>query len=74
MNTKQARVSLTACSQNAVSALLLRSITGGFLLSYTSLTSLDDTLTVRDTVTGAARTYDSAGNFCGSVHSNAFAN
>ena len=56
-----------------VKMLDFRSITGSFLFFYTGLTSLDYTLTVTDTVTGAVRTYESPGNFCGSVASDDFA-
>ena len=44
-----------------------RAITGKFLLFYTGLTGLDYTLTVTDSVTGAVRTYESPGDFCGSA-------
>ncbi len=57
-----------------VKMLDFRSITGSFLFFYTGLTSLDYTLTVTDTVTGAVRTYESPGDFCGGVASDAFTN
>jgi hypothetical protein len=44
-----------------------RAITGDFVLSHTSLTSLDYTLTVTDEVTGQVRTFESPGNYCGEV-------
>jgi photosystem II stability/assembly factor-like uncharacterized protein len=47
-------------------------ITGNFWVFYTGLTSLDYTLTVTDTETGAVRTYDSAGDYCGNAASDAF--
>ena len=50
-----------------VKMLDFRSITGTFLLFHAGLTSLDYTLTVTDTVTGAVRTYGSPGDFCGHV-------
>ena len=50
-----------------VKMLDFRSITGSFLLFYTGLTSLDYTLTVTDTVSGAVRTYESPGDYCGVV-------
>ena len=48
-----------------VKMLDFRSITGNFLLFFTGLTSLDYTLTVTDTVTGAVRRYESPGDYCG---------
>jgi hypothetical protein len=49
-----------------------RRLTGKFWIFYTGLTSLDYTLTVRDSVTGATRTYESPGNYCGSAHADDF--
>jgi photosystem II stability/assembly factor-like uncharacterized protein len=42
-----------------------RSVSGHFWFFYSGLTGLDYTLTLRDTETGAVRTYDSPGTFCG---------
>jgi hypothetical protein len=42
-----------------------RGITGGFLLFYAGLTSLDYTLTVTDSVTGSIRVFENSGDFCG---------
>jgi photosystem II stability/assembly factor-like uncharacterized protein len=50
-----------------------RSFTGKFWFFHTGLTSLDYTLTVTDSVTGAVRTYESATSFCGAADTNAFA-
>jgi hypothetical protein len=55
-----------------VKMLDFRSINGTFIVFYTGLTSADYTLTVTDTVSGATRTYDSAGDYCGSVVSETF--
>ncbi len=52
-----------------VKLLDFRSITGSFLFFYTGLTSLDYTLTVTDTVTGAVQTFESPGDYCGAVES-----
>ncbi len=49
-----------------------RSFTGKFWFFHTSLTSLDYTLTVTDSVTGAVRTYESATPFCGAADTHAF--
>jgi photosystem II stability/assembly factor-like uncharacterized protein len=49
-----------------------RAIAGKFWFFYTGLTSLDYTLTVTDTVTGAVRTYLSATAFCGGADTQAF--
>ncbi len=45
---------------------------GKFWLFYAGLTGLDYTLTVRDIVTGAVRTHESPGDFCGAVRVDAF--
>ena len=42
-----------------------RAVSGRFWLFYTGLTSLDYTISLRDTVTGTVRTYQSPGDFCG---------
>jgi photosystem II stability/assembly factor-like uncharacterized protein len=49
-----------------------RAIEGNFWFFYTGLTSLDYTLTVRDSVTGAVRTYVSTTPFCGGADTHAF--
>ena len=49
-------------------------ITGDFWFFHTGLTSLDYTLTVTDSVTGAVRTYEGAGDFCGAADVRAFPN
>jgi hypothetical protein len=51
-----------------------RPIHDTFLLFHAGLTSFDYTLTVTDTVSGAARTDDGQGDLCGSVESDTFAN
>ncbi len=50
-----------------------RAITGKFWFFYTGLTGFDYTLTVTDSKTGAVRTYESPGNFCGGAAADAFA-
>jgi photosystem II stability/assembly factor-like uncharacterized protein len=57
-----------------VKLLDFRSLMGSFLVFHAGLTGFDYTLTVTDHETGAVRTYDGQGDFCGSVHSEAFAN
>ena len=52
-----------------VKMLDFRSTSGNFLFFYTGLTSLDYTLTVTDTWTGAARTFQGPANYCGAVES-----
>jgi photosystem II stability/assembly factor-like uncharacterized protein len=52
-----------------VKMLDFRSITGSFLLFHAGLTGFDYTLTVTDQQTGAVRTYQSSGEFCGAVES-----
>ena len=52
-----------------VKMLDFRWTTGNFLFFYTGLTHLDYTLTVTDTWTGAARTFQGPGNYCGAVES-----
>jgi hypothetical protein len=42
-------------------------VSGNFWLFYTGLTSLDYTLTVTDTVTGAVQTFESPGDYCGNA-------
>jgi photosystem II stability/assembly factor-like uncharacterized protein len=49
-----------------------RAIAGKFWFFYASLTSLDYTLTVTDSVTGAVRIYESATQFCGGADVRAF--
>jgi photosystem II stability/assembly factor-like uncharacterized protein len=49
-----------------------RAITGKFWFFYTGLTGLDYTLTVTDSKTGAVRTYESPGPFCGGADTSAF--
>jgi hypothetical protein len=49
-----------------------RSFTGNFWFFHTGLTSLDYTLTVVDSGTGAVRTYDRADAFCGAADIHAF--
>ncbi len=49
-----------------------RSFTGKFWFFHTGLTSLDYTLTVTDSETGAVRTYESPGPFCGGADTSAF--
>ncbi len=51
-----------------------RSFAGEFWFFQTGLTSLDYTLTVTDSETGAVNTYDSAGPFCGAADTHAFTN
>jgi photosystem II stability/assembly factor-like uncharacterized protein len=55
-----------------VKMLDFRPINGQFLVFYTGLTSVDYTLTVTDSVTGATRTYESPGDYCGGVASDKF--
>ena len=50
-----------------------RAITGKFWVFHTGLTGFDYTLTVTDSVTGAVRTYQSPGSFCGAADTEAFA-
>lgn len=57
-----------------VKMLDFRWLNGTFLLFHAGLTGFDYTLTVRDGATGAERTYSGAGNYCGSVESDTFAN
>jgi photosystem II stability/assembly factor-like uncharacterized protein len=49
-----------------------RSFAGEFWFFHSSLTNLDYTLTVRDSVTGAVRTYESGSPFCGTADTHAF--
>lgn len=49
-------------------------VSGDFWFFHTGLTSLEYTLTVTDSVTGAVRTYESAGDFCGGADTHAFTN
>lgn len=49
-----------------------RAITDKFWFFHTSLTSLDYTLTVTDSVTGAVRTYENTTPFCGGADTDAF--
>lgn len=57
-----------------VKMLDFRSINGTFLLFHTGLTSADYTLTVSDSVSSAVRHYQSPGDYCGAVASDAFSN
>jgi hypothetical protein len=49
-----------------------RAVNGNFWFFHTGLTSLDYTLTVTDSTTGAVRTYGSEAPFCGGVDIKAF--
>jgi hypothetical protein len=49
-----------------------RAFDGNFWFFHTGLTSLDDTLTVTDSVTGEVRTYESATPFCGAADTESF--
>jgi hypothetical protein len=49
-----------------------RAVTGKFWIFYSGLTSLDYTLTVTDSATGAVRVYESAASFCGGADTAAF--
>jgi photosystem II stability/assembly factor-like uncharacterized protein len=49
-----------------------RAVTGKFWVFYSGVTSLDYTLTVTDSVTGAVRVYESAASFCGGADTEAF--
>jgi photosystem II stability/assembly factor-like uncharacterized protein len=51
-----------------------RPVNGNFWFFQTGLTSLDYTLTVTDSTTGAVRTYGSGVPFCGGVDTRAFPN
>jgi len=55
-----------------VKMLDARALTGKFWFFHASLTSLEYTLTVRDSVTGAVRVYRSGKPFCGSADGEAF--
>ncbi len=55
-----------------VKMLDARAIGGKFWFFYTGLTSLDYTLTVTDSVTGAVRTYESTTPLCGGADIDAF--
>jgi len=57
----------------AVKMIDARAVNGKFWFFYTGLTTLDYTMTVTDSVTGAVRTYESATHFCGAADTNAFA-
>ncbi len=48
-------------------------ISGKFWFFHAGLTGLDYTLTVTDSTTGAVRTYESSGNYCGAADTEAFA-
>jgi len=49
-----------------------RAVTGKFWIFYSGVTSLDYTLTVTDSVTGAVLVYESSASFCGSADTAAF--
>jgi hypothetical protein len=49
-----------------------RSIGSGFWFFHSSLTSLEYTITVTDSVTGAVRLYHNGAPFCGGADTSAF--